>query len=150
MADSSTIFVGVHKGCTSNHSDIKVAFLPPKALEPFALFLYKPFNNKEHVIALSIFHKDFLDSGCTASNPTSSETPINLYRAKRIYRIHRHDDNKPISAGAGVYDTSGLCPPFCATNSDLFASTFGVEFDNDATIFAANCLLRGNQMLPSS
>ena len=30
IADSSTIFVGVHKGCTSNHSAIEVAFHPPK------------------------------------------------------------------------------------------------------------------------
>merc|ERR1711966_236388 len=40
-----------------------------------------------------------------------------------------------ISAGSGVYCQSGLCPPFCASNSNAFASTFGIEFDFEGSMF---------------
>ena len=36
-----------------------------------------------------------------------------------------------VTAGAGVYDTSGLCPPFCSANSNVFGSTFGLRFEVD-------------------
>ena len=42
-------------------------------------------------------------------------------------------DDKGISAGSGVYCVSGLCPPFCASNNNAFASTFGIEFEADGS-----------------
>ena len=41
-------------------------------------------------------------------------------------------DDTTISAGAGSNDVDGLCPPFYALNSNLFASIFGVEFTDDS------------------
>ena len=79
----------MHKGCTWNHIVIEVAFPPPKAPKPLALFICKPLNNKEHAISLPKFHKDFLDNGYTASNPTNSETPTHMFCAKGIYKIHQ-------------------------------------------------------------
>ena len=114
---------------------VKVDSPPPKAPEPLVSFLYKPFNNKEHAFSLSRSHENFLDSRCTASNPTPSETQTHLYCVKRIYKTHQRNDNMHVSAGEGVYDTSGLCPPLCATNSNIFASTFGIESDNGAATF---------------
>ena len=133
VADESTVFVGVHKGCTLNHRAIKVPFPPITAPKPLASFTYIPFNNKQHAVSLGHLHPDFAESGCISSPPTPSATPTQMFRAKRIYQIHRRHDNQLISAGAGVYDTAGLCPPFCATNSNLFASTFGIEFDDEST-----------------
>ena len=89
ISNCSTIFVGMHKGCTWNHIVIEVAFPPPKAPKPLVLFICKPLNNKEHAISLPKFHKDFLDNGYTASNPTNSETPTHMFCAKGIYKIHQ-------------------------------------------------------------
>ena len=44
-------------------------------------------------------------------------------------------DDKGVSAGSGVYCQSGLCPPFCPSNSNTFASTFGIEFDCEGDRF---------------
>ena len=112
-----------------------MAFPPPTAPKPLASFLYEPFNKQEHAISLSRSHQDFHSCGCTASNPTPSETPTHLYRAQRVYQLHRSNDNVGISAGACVYDTAALCPPFCATNSNMFASTFGIEYNDGPTTF---------------
>ena len=132
VADHSTMFVGVHKGCGEVTKPIKIAFAPLTAPRPMASFLYPPFNKRTHAVSLSRHHMDFGNSGCTASVATVSATPTNLHRAKRIYQLHRHGDNTDISAGAGIYDVDGLCPPFCAPDSNLFASTFGVEFTQDS------------------
>ena len=58
-------------------------------------------------------------------------TPTRPYREKCIYKIHRSDKNIGISSGDGVYELSIHCPPFCASNSNVFASTFGVEYEAD-------------------
>ena len=58
-------------------------------------------------------------------------TPTRPYWGKCIYNIHRSDENIGISPGAGVYELSGHCPPFCASNSNVFASNFGVEYEAD-------------------
>ena len=58
-------------------------------------------------------------------------TPTRPYREKCIYKIHRSDKNIGISSGDGVYELSIHCPPFCASNSNVFASTFGVEYEVD-------------------
>ena len=80
-------------------------------------------------------HKDFESSGCLASNPTPTATPTKPYRAKCEWNIHRKEDDIKVSAGAGVYDTAGLCPPFLSSNSNAFGSTFGIEFTTDSTCF---------------
>ena len=74
-------------------------------------------------------HEDFYSSGCFTSDPVTTETPTRPYRDKFIYNIHCSGKNLGISAGAGVYEISGLCPPFCASNSNVFASTFGVKYE---------------------
>ena len=58
-------------------------------------------------------------------------TPTRPYREKCIYKIHRSDKNIGISSGDGVYELSIHCPPFCASNSNVFASNFGVEYEAD-------------------
>ena len=42
-------------------------------------------------------------------------------------------DDKDVSVGSGAYCQSGLCPPFCASNSNAFASTFGIEFEFESS-----------------
>ena len=76
-------------------------------------------------------HKDFYSSGCFASDPVTTATPTRPYRDKCIYNIHCSGENLGISSRAGVYELSGLCPPFCASNSNVFVSTFGVEYEAD-------------------
>ena len=135
IADSATFFVGVHKGSTSNHLQIRVPFPPPKEPQALASFVYPPFNKREHAVSFSRFHQDFPASGCTSSDPPPEATSSHRSRAKCIYNIHRSGDNPHISAGAGVYDTSGLCPPFGTPNPNIFSANFGIEYDDGATTF---------------
>merc|ERR1712051_149585 len=64
-------------------------------------------------------------------DPVATNTNTKDQRAKCIYQLHRPMDDKGISAGSGVFCNSGLCPPFCASNNNAFASTFGIEFDTE-------------------
>jgi hypothetical protein len=84
---------------------------------------------------LSPHHGDFSASGCVASGPVIAATPTHAHRAKCVCNLHRKGDDTQVAAGAGVYDTSGLCSPFCSSNSNAFASTFGVEFAAEDTTF---------------
>ena len=63
--------------------------------------------------------------------PESVATPLRQHRAKRVCSIYRKSDDTNISAGAGVYDLDGLCPPFFPSNSNAFGSTFGIEFEGE-------------------
>ena len=135
IADNTTVYVGIHKGCTSNHTAINVAFPPQIAPQPLASFLYEPFNVKPHAVSLSRYHADFTDGGCVASDPPPSNTPTQAHRAKKNYLLHRPGDNTNISCGAGVYDTAGICPPFCSPNTNIFGSLFGVEYDDGPDTF---------------
>ena len=112
MADSGIFFMGVHKGVSADHSQIRVNFPPATQPKPVASFVYAPFNKREFAICLAPDHKDFESSGCLASNPTPTATPTKPYRAKCVWNIHCKEDDVKISAGAGVYDTAGLCPQF--------------------------------------
>ena len=82
-------------------------------------------------MSVSRHHKDFSSSVCLGSDPVTTLTPTRPYQAKYIYNIHRYGNNLGVSSGAGVYEISGLCPPFCASNSNVFSSTFGVEYEAD-------------------
>ena len=90
---------------------------------------------KDYAILLARHQKDFDSSGCSATDPVSTITHTKGRRAKCIYQLHRAMDDKGVSAGSGVYCQSGLCPPFCASNSNAFASTFGIEFDFEGSMF---------------
>ena len=49
--------------------------------------------------------------------------------------MHRHMDEISITAGSGIYDGDGLCPPFSSPNTNMFASTFGIEFVHKSNTF---------------
>ena len=65
-----------------------------------------------------------------ATEPVLSPTPTHVIRAKRSYSSHWPLDNKELTAGSGVYDTDCICPPSAPDNTNLFANTFGIEFDD--------------------
>ena len=135
VADSGMFFLGIHKGASENKSPINVTFPPASQPKSLASFVYAPFNKREHAVSLSPHHPDFASSGCVSSPPVATATPTRQHRAKCTCTLHRNGDDKMVSAGAGVYDISGLCPPFCSSNSNAFASTFGIEFEDDDATF---------------
>ena len=59
----------------------------------------------------------------------SMATPTQPYWEKCIYNIHCSGRNLGVSSGAGVYELSDLYPPFFAANSNVFESTFCVEYE---------------------
>ena len=135
LAEGSTVYVGVHRGCTANHDNIRIAFPPPTVPKPLASFLYTPFNNKTHAVSLARSHADFASTGCLASAPPPPATSMHQYREKRLYLLHRSGDNTHVAAGSGVYDTDGLCPPLCSPNTNIFGGNFGIEFQDDTTTY---------------
>ena len=135
IADSAAFMLGIHKAATGNHTPIRVAMPPIVHPDPLASFVYKPFNSKEYAISLARHQPDFDSSGCTVMDPVPTVSHTKDQRAKCIYHLHRACDDKGVSAGSGVYCLSGLCPPFCASNNNVFASTFGIEFDVDEDKF---------------
>ena len=120
VADSGMFFLGIHKGASEDQSPINVTF--PSASQPKSLAscVYAPFNKREHAVSLSPHHSEFPSSGCVASPPVATATSTRPNRAKCTYTIHRAGDDKMVSASAGVYDISGLCQPFCSSNSNAF------------------------------
>jgi hypothetical protein len=135
VADSAAFLLGVHKAATGNHKPIRVAMPPSVCPDSLASFIYKPFNSKEYVISLARHQPDFDLSECTGMNPISSVSDTKDQRDKCIYQMHRACDDKGVFAGSGVYCLSGLCPPFCASNNNPLASTFGIEFSMDEDTF---------------
>ena len=85
---------------------------------------------------LSRHHDDFEASGCRSSDPTAGTTPTKPSRAKCVYNLHRKVDDVRVSAGASVYDTSGLCLLFFSSDLNAFGSTFEIEYEyeNDAFV----------------
>jgi hypothetical protein len=128
VADTGIFLVGFHKASTKDHTKLNIAMPSVIRPQPLASFVYKPFNSKEYSVSLARNHPDFESTGCTTMDPVSTITHTKDQRAKCIYQLHRSADDKNISAGSGVYCLTGLCPPFCATNTNVFASTFGIEF----------------------
>ena len=45
------------------------------------------------------------------------------------YYLARKSDNSNITCGCGVYHTSGLAPPLDGENTNMFARSFGIEFE---------------------
>ena len=82
-------------------------------------------------MSVSCHHEDFSSYVWLASDTVTTANPTRPYWDKCIYKIHRSGENLGVYNGAGVYEISGLCPPFCASNSNMFASTFGVEYEAD-------------------
>ena len=117
---------------------LRVVMPPATTPDPLASFVYKPFNVREYAISLARHQKDFSSSGCSAMDPVATVTHTKGRRAKCIYQLHRATDDRGISAGSGVHCVSGLCPPFCASNSNAFASTFGIEFDCEGRKFVSS------------
>ena len=80
-----------------------------------------------------------------------------MQRAKCSYYLHRPGDDKEVIAGAGVYSGTGLCPPFVASNTNMFGSTFGMEFELDGKLCVrpvsayeiASCFGLGNDLTHS-
>ena len=76
-----------------------------------------------------------LVAGCSAMNPMSTVTHTKGRRDKCIYKLHRATGDRGVSAGSGVYCQSGLCPPFCVSNSNAFEFTVGIEFEFEGNRF---------------
>ena len=121
MADHGTFLVGFHKAATSFHAKLNIAMPPVIRAEPLASFMYKPFNSKDYAVSLARHHPEFESNGCVATDPVSTITHTKEQRAKCIYQLYRSADDRNISAGSGVYCLSGLCPPFCATNTNCLS-----------------------------
>ena len=81
MADSGMFFMGIHKGASADHSQIRVTFPLATQSKPVALFFYAPFDKRKLAICLAPDHKNFDSSGCLASNPIPTATPTKPYRA---------------------------------------------------------------------
>ena len=135
VADSGMFFLGMHKGASVDKNPIDVTFLPVAQLKSPGLFSYAPFNKREHAFSLSPHHADFPSLGCVASASIATAKPTHPHRAKCTYTIHRKGNDTMVSAGAGVYDISGLYPPFCSSNSNGSASTFDVKFEDKSASF---------------
>ena len=134
LAGCGTFLVGFHKAATSDHAKLNIAMPPVIRPELLASF-NKPFNSKEYAVSLARHHPEFESNGCVAMNPVSAITHTKEQRAKCIYQMYRSADDKNIYAGSGVYCLSGLCPPFCATYTNVFASAFGNEFAVEEDIY---------------
>ena len=99
--------------------------MPPATTpEPLAFFTYKPFSVKDYAKSLASHQKYFDSSGCSAMDPVATVTHTKGRRVKCIYQLHGAMDDKGVLAGSGVYCQSGLCHPFCASNSNAFASVW--------------------------
>ena len=94
-----------------------------------------PFNTREYAVSLSRHHDDFESSGCRSSDPTAGATPTRPIRDKCVNNLHCKGNDARVSIGAGVYATSGLCPPFFSSNLNAFGSTFGTEYEAEDTTF---------------
>ena len=128
VADSGTVLLGVHRGATANHLPLMLPTPPRTHVPPLESFLHKPFHDRTYAVCLSRHHKDFNESGFAISDSTPAASNTHLYRPRRLYNLHRPSDNTSVEAGSGVYGTSGLCPPFASPNTNIFGSTFGIEF----------------------
>ena len=131
VANYVNLFIGIHKGSTAFHALVRVVFPPIRKPNQLASFMYATFNRRDYAVSVYHHHKEFSSSGCFALDPVTTANPTRPYRSKCIYNIHCSGKNIGVSAGAGVYELSGLCPPFCASNSNVFSSTFGVEYEVD-------------------
>ena len=131
VANYDTFFIGIHKGSTAFQYPFRVVFPPITKPKPLASFIYALFNRREYAVSVYSHHEDFSSYGCFDSYPVTTATTTRPYWEKYIYNIHHSGKNIGIFAGAGVYDISGLCPPFCASNSNMFAFTFGVYYEAD-------------------
>ena len=127
IADAGIFFMGTHKGASADHNPIRITFPPTTQPQLLESFIYAPFNKREYAIPLSPHHKEFAFSGCRASSPASVATSTRPHRAQCVCNIHRKGKDVEVTVGAGVYDTAGLCPPFFSSNSNAFASIFGIE-----------------------
>ena len=108
VADSGTFFIGSQKGSTSFHDLVRVVFPPIKKPKPLASLIYALFNMREYAVSVSHHHEDFSSSGCFSKDPVTTTTPARPYWDKCIDNIHRSGKNIGVSAGAGVYEISGL------------------------------------------
>ena len=134
VADSGVFLMGTHKGASSIHTELNIT--TPPAIRPLDLssFVYRPFNSKEYAISLARHQDGFDDDGFSAQDPVPTATTDKQHRAKCMYNLHRPGDDRSVTAGAGVYSDTGLCPPFVASNTNAFASTFGMEFDLEGVL----------------
>ena len=112
--------------------------LPPiNYVASFSSFIYKPFNHPDLAICTSRFNTSFETSCIIASDPVPSPTPTHAICALCPSSLHWHLNIKELTAGSGIYDTDCICPPFAPDNPNLFATTFGIEFNA-----GSNCLVR--------
>ena len=131
VANSGTFFIVIHKVSTEFHAPFRVVFPPITKSNPLASFNDSSFNRQGYSVSVSRHHEDFSSYGFFASDPVTTATSTRPYWGKFIYNIHHSGNNLGFSAAAGVYDIFGICPPFCASNSNVFASTFGVDYEAD-------------------
>jgi hypothetical protein len=124
----ATFFLAVHKQASQNSGKIICPTPPSKAPMPLAAFIHLPFHSKQFATAPERSHPDFASGNFSSSAPPADAFTAKQYRPMRLYDIHRSFDSKAVTAGAGVYNVDGLCPPFSSPNSNMFASTFGIEF----------------------
>ena len=128
IADGAQFIIGLHRTASSNHDRILLPTPPPSKPSPLAQFVYAPFNRRDYALSPARLNPAFKDSGLTASAPTPSTSTRTSLRQERAYNIHRPSDDPGITAGTGVYFDTGLCPPFCGPNTNLFGCSFGIEF----------------------
>ena len=157
IADEGFFLLAMHKGASSIRE--KMVTKTPPTVTPMRLsyFMYKPFNKKEFCVSLARYQDGFSETGFSAQDPVSIETATRVQRAKCSYYLHRPGDDKEVIAGASVYSDHGLCPPFVASNTNVFGSTFGVEFELDSKVFVrsvatyeiASCFRLGNDLTHS-
>ena len=133
IASSSTVIFGVHTAAAPSVKPIKPIVPPSREPSPLARFIWQPFNTRE--MAVSFAHSDKLFEStimgpplrCTPSPPSESRTTPHF--ASCEYLLHRGSDNHSISAGAQVFSTDHLCPPFAAGSvGNLFRHYFGIEY----------------------
>jgi len=129
VADSGALFAGNHGGATPSREPVRVVPPPASHPDPLASFVYAPFNNREHALCPSWRHESFASSGFRMSEPEEVATPLKPYRARHVCSVYRTGDDINTSAGVGVYNLTGICPPLCPSNSNAFGSTFGIEFE---------------------
>ena len=129
IADQGTFLIGIHRTTTAKPAAIRLPTPPATPSKRLADHIYLPFNQLSMCVCPARSNTEFSAHQMSASDPIVAETHLRTSRARRIYNLHRPGDNASVTAGAGVYSLDGLCPPFSSPNSNIFASTFGIEID---------------------